>query len=780
MISKGWRVALALVCAYCSSTVAAQERVEAESEYANKIGKAQNMGRLDEGSFGENISLFNGQLSFSITDIAIPGNNGLPVTLSRKRTISERYLHQNAKPGGLAGFYDWDLDLPYLEGVFSARGWVVGSDNDPTRYQRCSLQKKPFVGESTPYPEDMIWNGYNLSLPGEGSEQLLVAAANVPMPADGQSYPWVTVGNARVRCLPQTQNGVPGEAFQVVTPQGVKYSLNWVVSREMPTYSYKDNPLAPTRYLSRSHVYFLATRAEDRFGNWVNYGYTGDKLTSISSSDGRSISIAYVGERISSATANGRTWTYQYREPGALGSRIDGGLAAVVLPDGARWTYTPTGTLRPPVFGPSPEGSECDPRMPGVQGPYIYTVMHPAGATATYTLNYRYFYRASDISPCSSSERAPYVAVWNLQQRSITGAGLPGMVTNYSYAGGFGPEGRWTTVTQPDSTTKSYRFGVRPRQDEGRLLETRTASANGTTLEGVSYEYLAKEQSVGQFVALVGQSLSVVTPTEGLIEPQRMATTTVETTQYVERVDRFDAFARPVDTYSGSEVGVAKDRTTYHDALGSWTLGQTALVADIDTGVERSRTEYTSQALPQKTWAFGKLDKTLTYDALGNLTQVTDGNGNVTQFEDYLRGTPRRIAYADGTSISAMVDTNGWLLSRTDETGAVTSFSYDSMGRLTLTRYPTGDSLAWNDTVISRQRTGATERGLAAGHWRETEATGNARRITYRDALLRPVLFEEYDATQRSSTLRQVINSYDYAGRVTFQSYPGRYRLGEP
>ncbi|KOQ74288.1 hypothetical protein ABW44_09995 [Stenotrophomonas maltophilia] len=780
MGSRWLRFAPVLLCVVASS-VAAQQLVQPESEYANKVGKAQQMGRLDEKTFGENISLFNGQLSFSVTDIAIPGNAGPPVELVRKRSISERYLYQDSKPGDLAGFYDWDIDIPHLEGVFSARGWVVGPDNDASRFQRCSQQKKPYIGDGMgSFPEAAFWNGYGLNLPGDGTSQMLVASAGVPMPADGLTYAWVTTGNVRIRCLPQTQNGVPGEAFLALAPDGTKYYLNWVVTREMPLFSYRDNPLAPTRVLSRSHVFFLATRVEDRFGNWVNYGYSGDKLTSISSSDGRSISIAYNGERISSASANGRTWTYQYREPGALGSRIDGGLAAVVQPDGTRWTYTVTGTLRPPTFGPTQEGSECDPRMGTVYGPYSYTVGHPSGATAAYSLAYRYFYRATDISPCSSPEQIPYTGVWSLQQRTISGAGLPTMTTSYSIQDGFSAGGRWTTITQPDSSVVSYRFGVRPRIDEGKILETRTASAAGATLEGVTYQYLAKEDAAGQFIPLVGQSLSIMMPAEGLIQPQKLAVTLREGTSYTERVDRFDAFARPVETYSGSDVGVSKDRTTFHDDLSSWTLGQKARVVDIDSGIEQSRTEYNAQSLPQTTWLFGKLKQTLAYDALGNVVQAKDGNGNITQMQDYKRGTPRRVVYADGTSISATVDDNGWLLSKTDETAATTVFAYDAMGRVSLIRYPSDDTVGWNDTVINHQRTAGTERGLAAGHWREVEATGNARRITYRDALLRPVLKEEYDATNRSSTLRQVINAYDHAGRTTFQSNPGRYRLGEP
>lgn len=779
MESRWWRVAPAVLCAV-GFTSTAQDSVQPESDYANKVGKAQQMGRLDDGTFGENISLFNGQLNFSITDIAIPGNAGPPVDLARKRSISERYLHRGAKPGDLSGFYDWDIDVPYIEGIFSERGWVVGPDSDPSRYQRCSLQKKPYIGEGASYyPETLIWNGYGLNLPGQGVTQVLVASANIPMPTDGQSYPWVTTGNVRIRCLPQTQNGIPGEAFLAVAPDGTRYYLNWAVSREMPQFKYKDNPLAPTRYLTRSHVFFMASRVEDRFGNWVNYGYSADKLTSISSSDGRSISLTYSGDRIVSASANGRTWTYQYREPGELGSRIDGGLSAVVLPDGTRWTYNSIGSLRPPQFSPAQEGSECDPNMGTVYGPYSYTIGHPAGAAATYSLEYRYFYRATDISPCSSPEQVPYTGVWNLKQRSITGPGLPAMTTSYAFQGGFST-GRWTTVTRPDGSVESYLFGVRPRVDEAKLLEKRTANASGAALESTIYQYLGKEEAIGQFVPLVGQSLSIITPTEGLLEPEKLRVTTREGTQYTERTDKFDVFARPVERYSGSDVGVARDRTSYHDDLGSWTLGGQERVVDIDTGHEQSRTQFDTRALPQTVWAFGKLKQAFVYDALGNLSHVTDGNGNVTQLQDYKRGTPRRILYADGTGVSATVDDNGWLSSRTDESGAITNYSYDVMGRLTLIRYPAGDGVGWNDTAISNQRTPAPERGLEPGHWRQVESTGNARRITYRDALMRPVLTEEFDAASRSSTLRQIINAYDYAGRAIFQSYPGRYRIGEP
>ncbi|MDZ7473593.1 hypothetical protein U5F73_01005 [Stenotrophomonas pavanii] len=49
---NGWRLATVLLC-FAATSASAQEFVEAESEYANRAGKAQQLGKLDAGAFGE-------------------------------------------------------------------------------------------------------------------------------------------------------------------------------------------------------------------------------------------------------------------------------------------------------------------------------------------------------------------------------------------------------------------------------------------------------------------------------------------------------------------------------------------------------------------------------------------------------------------------------------------------------------------------------------------------------------------------------------------------------
>src|SRR5687768_13910004 len=75
--------------------------------------------------------------------------------------------------------------------------------------------------------------------------------------------------------------------------------------------------------------------------------------------------------------------------------------------------------------------------------------------------------------------------------------------------------------------------------------------------------------------------------------------------------------------YSRTEV------TTYHDDLDQWVIGQVATVTcgtatPISTSCngndQISKTEYDANAMPWKTYSFGKLQQTLTYDTASAVT----------------------------------------------------------------------------------------------------------------------------------------------------------------
>ncbi|UBB24917.1 hypothetical protein LAG73_16525 [Pseudoxanthomonas japonensis] len=225
-------------------------------------------------------------------------------------------------------------------------------------------------------------------------------------------------------------------------------------------------------------------------------------------------------------------------------------------------------------------------------------------------------------------------------------------------------------------------------------------------------------------------------------------------------------------------VGYRKTETIeYHDDTGVWVLGQVKRTTT--NGVETSRTEYGWKALPSRTYAFGKQQQTLGYYADGNLKSAKDGNGNATTYSGWKRGIPQRITHADGTSRTAAVNDAGWIISTTDENGYKTCYGHDAMGRLSRLIHPSEtragicDAGRWAATTQVFEPVARAEYGLAAGHWRQTTSSGNARRVSYYDALWRPLLVREYDVANLAGTQRFSRFAYDHEGRTTFASYPG-------
>jgi RHS repeat-associated protein len=223
-------------------------------------------------------------------------------------------------------------------------------------------------------------------------------------------------------------------------------------------------------------------------------------------------------------------------------------------------------------------------------------------------------------------------------------------------------------------------------------------------------------------------------------------------------------------TYSKTEV------ITYHDNTSKWVLGQTASVSCTESipsstacdGDVVSATSYDGMALPSATYAFGKPQSTMTYNADGTLATVKDGNNKTTTLSNWHRGIPRHIQYADSTTQSAVVNGNGWITSVTDETSYTTAYTHDAMGRLASILYPAG----WSNTTRTFVPVTSTEYGIPAGHWRETVTTGQHVKITYYDGMWRPLLVREYDSGAESTTKRYTRMRYDAEGRLVFTSYP--------
>ncbi|QDW66081.1 hypothetical protein [Luteimonas granuli] len=371
-------------------------------EFEQTITSAREIQTLGPDLFGDQVSLQDGALSFSATDVSIPGNDALPVEFRRTYSLFNREYHDSDEM-----LADWEVDVPRISGTY-APNWV---DSTGSIAGRCSTGGVPPSVQS-PYdtqPSETVmayWQGLQLQIPGKASGELMPALPGTPAPSSG-SYPWVTNDLVRVACL----TGVDavanepgsGEGFVAVAPDGTRYWFTWMAQYYLPGSKQVSPPpilgLGGIQWVfpRRKNVLY-ATRVEDRLGNWVTYAYANTwnvpgRLTEINASDGRKITIAYSGNRIASVTATAtdgpaRTWTYAYGSTGSGRST----LASVTLPDATQWLidfsqFTNAEIKYLLTYPPGEVVRTCD----GLEQPQnaslapVGTITHPSGATGIFS-----------------------------------------------------------------------------------------------------------------------------------------------------------------------------------------------------------------------------------------------------------------------------------------------------------------------------------------------------------------------------------------------------------
>ncbi|MFT4246719.1 MAG: hypothetical protein QM581_01610 [Pseudomonas sp.] len=771
-----------------SATCASAQNATPDEEYSRYLAKARVITPLS--SFGDRVSPRDGALSFSQTDVELPGT-GPTIRLVRTFQVAARIGRIAETSGNRMG--EWELALPRLKTLASAktsvisstspRGWQVGMASDA----RCTQMGSPgtiFPTKADPIEPETWWAGYQLVKDSGEEENVLAHRQDGSQPAHVAR----TKSHWIISCLASTANGLPGEAFQAISPDGTRYWLDYLVYKTAPGLGG-----AGTGFLPRHYASMLVTRVEDRFGNWVRYNYTEGLLNSIEASDGRRINIANDGTNISAITvvsaSGNRTWRYNYNQTA---------LASLILPDGTSWQFSLDALFY--IGMPRQNYGNCantvqQDGMTGVEN--TGTVTAPSGASAKFLVRTLHIGRSYVPKACwtplggsgSYAESPKDSWVYAISSKTISGPGIAQATWTYSYSPGNSSWSSdcasgctstvWTDVTDPDGVRNRSVFSNRADGTENLLLRSEVhAAGSGALVRVIDHTYavtpLVESNSPYPWRSAGGD----FTPRSNRYAADRWTPVlsskiTQEGSEFVSTVNSYDVYARPLSVTRASPWHSRTDVTAYHDNIAKWVLGQVARSTNSNTGLIENEVTYSANAQPLTIKAFGKLQQALTYNADGTVATVKDGNNNTTTFSSWKRGVPQSIKYADGKSQAAEVDDNGWVRSVTDENGYATTYTYDAMGRLASIAYPANDSTAWNTTTQSFQPVTAAEYGIAAGHWRRTEATGNARRITYFDALWRPLLVREYDTAKEAATQRFQRFAYDHEGRVIFASYPG-------
>jgi YD repeat-containing protein len=836
------RIALALLLVLGIGQVFAQSAaVTPESEFQKRIKVSEDINPVGDHPFGENISLYNGGLSFEENDISLKGQ-GPDIELTRS------FHPADVPPDSVYydfidnAFVDWSLETPRIE-TLSAASSIANQDPAPdapwffiTDTNRCSAadgasdEFVTFKGTVITYPADDWWHGYQLIVPGQGSQDLLKrdTTYNTQFPtmtdASGAAinFPLVTKSRWAVGCTAATANGHPGEGFIAVSPDGTKYYMDVLLYKKTDGVAEGGGGA-----LHRRVATMVASHVVDRFGNSVTYTYDANgNLTEVDGSDGRQVTLTYEswqnpfkdtagnyfdppGYRVHSitvqpASAAARTWTYTYD---TTTDPVIPRLSTVTLPDGSAWQFHLAGFAPLPGDGFLISNQGCDYTLrPQDAVTSSGSITQPSGVTGTFTLQSTIRGRSNVPKVCLTPNSTPqlrFPAAYksnSLIQRTLSGAGIGTQTWNYTYSL---PNDSWspctgaclttvsTQMVDPSNRMTRYTFSNAFDASESLLLKTEffTAPDGLTLIRSEATAYALPPSGVPwpyPWPQMLGRSavLAVNSDQMGRLTPINQKTTQQDNDTYLWTADAFDAFANPTQvTRSNAITGQASivETTSYLNDTSLWVLGLPQTVTNVTPPPALAAPEvesvntYTVLDQLQSRSRFGQALMSYTYDGLGQLASFTDPLSHTTTLGGYQRGIPTLVTYPDSTTEQIGVNEFGEVASVTDQNGNATSYIYDSVGRLGQITYPAGDSVSWAPKIFTYNFVPTAEQGVDAGHWRRTITQGDGTatqytQVTYFDALLRPMVSQRYrsiDGGLPTSTM----TIHDWQGNVTYQSY---------
>jgi len=803
------RICLTAVASLFPLVVLAQSQ-PLESEYKKLIHVDTDISPLGATPFGENVSTYDGSLSFEQTDFSLKGNGPL-ITVGRSYHVTG-VAELPLKDEGAAA--DWELEIPRIEtytaNQLNVTGWQVPAANIGAR---CSSFGPPptvnGIENGAPSPPELWWYGYHLIVPGAGSQTLQQPESGNTVRPSGKTIVAMTKDNWVVSCGVTADND-SGEGFVVTSPDGTQYTFAHLVYRAMagstrPESSGPQSVVAANSFspdisvlaaVTRRDALMMVTKVTDRFGQSVTYSYTGDDLTQISGSDGRLVTLTYVPSTHQVQTINivpssgaARTWTYAYSTTGA-GSNPT--LTSVTLPDGSAWTMNLGAWMSAIIDTPT---NICANPTSATGSPVYATMTQPSGLTATFgiesiTRGRSYVPKTCLIGNASAPAEIPQnVYQLAISSKVFTGAGIGTQTWSYAYSPANGswstdpcatgntcPTTVWTDVTDPLGNDTRYTYSNVYDQTEGHPVRTDyySGSSSGTLMRSEVMGYAAANNGpwASPYVAeMQNRTNRAVT---GNLTPVNSTVVTENGDTFTRSTSAFDIYGRPtVTTRSSNVAGQASitETTSYLNDTALWVLGLPQEVDNTTTGEVESHNVYNAatDTLASRS-AFGQALMSYGWNTAGQLASFTDPLNHTTTLGNYKRGIPQSIGFPDSTSESLVVDDFGQISSITNQAGNSTSYLYDAIGRIAEIDYPTGDSVAWAKQTFTYSFETWVSHGIAANHWLRGVTQGPKVTYTYFDALMRPI----ETLTRRSSdggTPKTSRTDYDFHGNKIFQSY---------
>jgi len=516
---------------------------------------------------------------------------------------------------------------------------------------------------------------------------------------------------------------------------------------------------------------------QDVNGNTTSITVTGDRITQVTSPNGRYILFGYDGaNRITSATDHtGRSISYAYDALGRLESATDAAnqtehytydtsnrMLTVVDKRGITTVtsvYDTNGRVQQQTLA---DGAVWQFAYGTITGGTTTTITDPRGYVRQDTFNAK-GYLTQQIWAMGQPEQQTYVITRDSTNQIRAVLDPLGRTSQYT----FDTNGNVTLARRLAGTAETVAYSYLYDSTWGRLSRI-TDPLNHSRVLGYD-----SSGNLASITDALNHATTIVSNAQGLPTTVTNALTHATQIAYVQGdlSSVTDAGGRRRDFFSDS---LGRLRTA-SDGLGNSTL----YTYDV-----RDRVTETTDPSGQTT--------TYTYDANGNVLTVTDPRG-VTHTYTY-DSRNRRHTYVDPAGLTETANYDGLdnLTSVVDRKGQTTSFTYDPLNRLKTVTYGDGSTLTITWDAGNRPRVFAdTVNGTITRDYdgldRITQESGpqgtvgyvydTAGRRTQMTVTGQPTVTYQYDNADRLTQIAQgtkiVGLSYDNANRRTGVTLPG-------
>ena len=676
----------------------------------------------------ETIDPFSGTMQLRHTDISVPGNGGMDISVSRYYTSHQDFGDRQPSYQSLYGI-GWTLNFGRI---------VVPQAHADKICLQATFSVTTADNPSLEHPD--------------GAREILVLAT------DGTGD-LITKSNWRARCAPD-------DGLIVTAPDGTVFNMNIRATVAVGAGSLE--------------VSWHPSQRVDLNGNAIQINYLQHALgylyfdevvgglideSEVFIGDGRLVKFAYGEDQnngcflLDTITTNSQVWTYEYGP--ALANETAGfdlcryNLTSVTLPSGQQWQYE---------YHPDTH--------PGAGKFSLSKVTYPYGGTVDYS------YQHVQFNQLVANETT------SIHTKTISGPDIAPGTWTYLFApesvdvsGGAGTAfADQTQVTRPDGIDIYLHqgaglTGLGNVWAAGLVLTKQVVALDFTLIEQTTTVWDKRIISNENYFHGVASEIDNETysPIQLQVDTYRNGGT------HSTFMSDYDQYGNPGTITENSLVIGEPDKVTnitYFSNPANWVIGlkEDETLVDIGT-IDRSFNPI-GQLISEDRYGVAT---SFTYTSEGDLETTTDARNNTVTKSDYFRGIPRLEDHPESVSISRVVNNTGTVASITNGRGFVKSFSYDQLNRLVGIDFPLNADVTvdWTATGKALTRSNYEETVTFDGFGKEvsierkdTVSNEVISKTTRFDALGQKV-FESYP-----NSLLGVNFTYDVLGRLTRLDHP--------